>query len=124
MRVPVPRADKGVWERAISRYLHGNRIPLTWKGGQFVGLHRYTFRRIVPKRANQDPSQSLSQLPRYFKERADEQNLIVFITNPQYGDSLEDSLVAMRLGTFGPIFETHINNNRERLVADAPDSDG
>ena len=62
-------------------------------------------------------------MPEYMRKHNDERNLIVFVTNPVYGDSVGDSLVVMRLSTFADIFGSHINTDRERYIY-APDNHG
>lgn len=118
MKAPRQSGDKGAWERTISRYLTANKVPVLWDYTQrkFTGIHGYTLKRIAPMRARYDTSQSLSGLPEFFRDHAGEPNLVVIVTNRKYGDDLEDSLVVMRLGTFGPMFATHITSDRERYL--------
>lgn len=118
MKAPTRSGDNGAWERALARFLTVSRIPVVWKGDvqRFTGIVSYTFARIAPMRARLNPDESLTKLPKFFKQREHLPNLIVFVTNRKYGDDLEDSLVVMRLGTFAPIFATHINNDRERYI--------
>ena len=123
MKAPRGSGNTGVWERTIGRYLTANRIPLAWAGHLtgFVGVSGYTFRRIVPKRAATVQAETWKGMPAYFREHRDDHNLIVIVTNKQYGDDLEDSLVVMRLGTFTPMFATHINSDKERYIHAAND---
>lgn len=123
MKVPRRSGDTGAWERMIARFLTANKVPVEWSGAvrRFIGLHGYTIRRIAPMRARYDTSQALHGLPVLFRA-SDDPNLIVIVTNAHYGDNLEDSLVVLRLGTFTPIFATHINNDRERYISNAANS--
>ncbi len=118
MKSPKKSGDNGRWERTLARFFTANRIPLRWDGvaKRFVGISSYTFARIAPMRARVNPDEALSNLPRYFREHQHDGNLIVVVTNLKYGDDLEDSLVVMKLGTFAPIFTSHINTDRERYV--------
>ncbi len=123
VKAPTQTGDRGIWERALARFMTVNRVPVTWKGSKFNGISGYTLARIAPMRARLHPDESLSKLPLFFRLRQHEQNLIVFVTNRKYGDDLEDSLVVMRLGTFMPMFATHINSDKERYI-DAPNDHG
>ena len=116
VKAPTRSGDTGSWERALARFLTVNKVPVTWKTGKFAGISSYTLARIAPMRARLNPDESLSKLPLFFRLRQHERNLIVFVTNRKYGDDLEDSLVVMRLGTFMPMFATHINSDRERYI--------
>lgn len=122
MKPPTTSGDKGSWERTLARYFTANKVPLTWDGAShtFKGLAGYTIRRSAPMRARIDPGQALTALPRFFRSHQDD-GLIVVVTNRKYGEDLEDSLVVTRLGTFGPIFASHINSDRERYIY-APDN--
>jgi hypothetical protein len=40
--------------------------------------------------------------------------VVIFATNRQYGDSVEDTLVVMRLGTFAPMLKALIAQDKER----------
>ncbi len=124
MKAPTQSGDTGGWERAIARYLTANRVPVRWDHTtqSFTGLSGYTIRRSVPMRARLDPGQALTALPKFFRTHTDN-GLIVVVTNRKYGEDLEDSLVVTRLGTFGPILASHINNDRERYIY-APDNHG
>lgn len=117
--------DNGKWERTLARFFTANRIPLTWGGAVkgFTGISGYTIRRIAPMRSRYYSTASWKEMPAYFRERQHLPNMIVVVTNRKYGDDIEDSLVVMRLGTFAPIFATHINSDRERYIH-APHSDG
>jgi hypothetical protein len=117
MKAPVKTGDDGRWERTIARYLTANKIPIRWKGGMFQGIAQHTIRRIAPMRRGTD--ETLARMPAYFRQRRDEPNLIVLVTNRMYGDDIEDSLVVMRLGTLTPMFATFVNNDRERWIINA-----
>jgi hypothetical protein len=125
VRAPAARTKvTHAWERTICRYLNGHRIPLSFisplKG--FRGIHGYSFRRIVPKRRGDDPGAiRWERIPKFMRDHNDEPNLVLFVTNPTYGDSIEDVIVVMRLSTFAPLFASHINNDRERYVHAAHD---
>jgi hypothetical protein len=120
MRAPAARTNvKHAWERTICRYLSGYNIPLSFLSPMqgFRGIYGFTFRRIVPKRRGDDPGAiRWERIPKFMRDHNDEPNLILFVTNPTYCDSIEDVIVVMRLGTFGPLFASHINTDRERYV--------
>lgn len=116
MSTPGVRGLAGRWERAICRYLSAHRVPLTWGGPVkgFTGIAGYGFRRIVPKSA--DGLETWRRMPEYMRKHRDTSNLIVFVTNPIYGENIDDSLVVMRLSTFAEIFGSHVNTDRERYI--------
>jgi hypothetical protein len=118
MKAPRGSGDTGTWERTLSRFLTVSGIPVQWKGHLtgFTGLSGYVIKRIAPQRSRYLSTASWAKMPEFWREHRDINNLIVIVTNRKYGDDLEDSLVVMRLGTFAPIFATHINNDRERYI--------
>lgn len=119
MRAPRLTGDDGRWERTIARYMTTFGLPMKWnyKQRKFTGLHGFTFKRVAPMRARTDESQSWVNIPRTFKElEAQHRNLIVVVTNRHYGDSIEDSLVVTRLGTFMPLLQALVENDRERWI--------
>jgi hypothetical protein len=42
--------------------------------------------------------------------------VVVLATNRKYGDSIDDTLVVMRLGTFIPMLKAMIQQDRERWI--------
>lgn len=57
-----------------------------------------------------------SRMPDYIRkyETADGKQVVIIATNRGYGDSVDDSMVVMRLGTFIPMLKALIETDRER----------
>ena len=57
-------------------------------------------------------------MPEYVKryEQKSGNKVIVFVTNRRFGDSVDDSMVVMRMGTFAPMIKAFIDADRERWV--------
>lgn len=125
MKSPKLTGDDGRWERTIARYMASYGLPIKWnyRDRKFTGLRLFTIKRVAPMRARIDESQSWTNMPRTIKQLEDRghSNLIVIATNRHYGDSIEDSLVITRLGTFMPLMQALVENDRERWL-DAGDS--
>lgn len=100
------------WESTLSRYFAANSIPLKWDGvaKRFVGVAGHVIARINPK----SEANAWARMPERFKFYENDRNLIVFVTNRQYGDSVDDNFVIMRLGTFIPMMKALVESDRER----------
>lgn len=126
MRSPTGTGDDGRWERTVARCMNSFGIPVKWdyRSRSFVGLRGITLKRIAPMRSRLDDTQSLTALPRTIKalEERGHQTPVIVVTNRHYGDSVEDSLVVMRLGSFLPMFMRYINSDRERYIDAGNDS--
>jgi hypothetical protein len=54
-------------------------------------------------------------MPEYVKRYGGtNDNVIVFVTNKEYGDSVDDTYVVMRMGTFIPMMKALLDSDRER----------
>ena len=108
------------WERVLTRYFAAFGIPLRWDYGtrRFTGVAGHLFARLNP--AKEDAM--WANIPKYVRKyESSEHNVssvpvIIFVTNRVYGESVEDSLVVMRLGTFAPMFKSFVNSDKERWI--------
>lgn len=104
------------WERVLNRYFAAMSIPLKWDGAahRFRGMAGHSFARFNPKARNEEPV--WKHMPMYISryEEKEGRNVIILVTNRQYGDSVDDSMVVMRLGTFMPMLKAFIDTDRER----------
>ena len=58
-----------------------------------------------------------ARMPEYMNRLGKtEDNVVVFVTNKQYGDSVDDSYVVMRLGTFIPMMKALLESDKERYL--------
>lgn len=112
------RAPKEIaWEKTLSRYFAACGIPLKWEyvPRRYTGIAGHVFARINPKDKN--PDHVWNNMPRYIKQyeqKSEGKNAVVFITNKQYGDSVDDSLVILRIGTFIPMLKAFVESDKER----------
>jgi hypothetical protein len=51
---------------------------------------------------------------RKYERLADGKQVIIFATNRGYGDSVDDSLVVLRMGTFAPMLKAFVDQDKER----------
>lgn len=120
MRSPRKTGDDGRWERTVARCFNAFGIPVQWDYSRrrFIGLSGINIKRIAPMRSRLDDSQSLTTLPRTIRimEESGEQNPIIVVTNRHYGDTVEDSLVVLRLGSFLPMLAVFVESDRERYI--------
>ena len=108
------------WERVLTRYFAALGIPLRWDYGtrRFTGVSGHLFARLNP--AKEDAM--WANIPKYVRKyESSEHNgssvpVVIFVTNRTYGDSVDDSLVVMRLGTFAPMFKSFVDSDKERWV--------
>lgn len=108
------------WERVLTRYFAATGIPLRWEYGRrrFEGISGHLFARLNPAR-----EEALwANIPKFVRKyESDDTNpsslpVIIFVTNRRYGDSVEDSLVVMRLGAFAPMLKSFVDSDKERWV--------
>lgn len=101
------------WEKTLSRYLAANGIPLAWNpvSKRYEGVAGHTFARLNPRLEEG----AWARMPhRMSRIDAKEDNLVMFVTNKMYGDSVDDNFVVMRLGTFIPMMKALVESDRER----------
>lgn len=105
---------KQAWERTLSRYFAAHGVDLRWSypARRFLGVAGHTFARLNPKKEDK----MWSRMPDYIRkyETADGKQVVIIATNRGYGDSVDDSMVVMRLGTFIPMLKALIETDRER----------
>lgn len=78
-----------------------------------MGIAGHTFARLNPKIEDK----MWSRMPDYVRKYETASNgkqVVIFATNRGYGDSVDDSLVVMRLGTFLPMLKALIETDKER----------
>lgn len=106
------------WERVLTRYFAATGIPLQWDYGKrrFTGISGHLFARLNP--AKEDSMwANIPQYVRKYEDRylnSDAKPVVLLITNRRYGESVEDSLVVMRLGTFAPMLKSFVDSDKER----------
>lgn len=110
-----PKEINNRWERTLTRYFAAVGIPLRWNYGKrrFLGIKGHEFARLNPK---SDKVENVwTRMPEYVRKyEADGKQVVIFATNRQYGDSVDDSLVVLRLGTFIPMLKALVDNDKER----------
>lgn len=109
MKAPMEAA----WERTLSRYFAANSIPLTWdaRRKRFLGVAGHAVARLNPR----SEASVWARMPELFgRFEKDDRNTIVFVTNKVYGDTVDDSFVVMRIGTFIPMMKALVESDRER----------
>jgi hypothetical protein len=108
------------WERVLTRYFAASGIPLRWdyETRRFHGVAGHVFARLNPAKEEA----VWANIPKYVRKyessdhNSDGKPAIIFVTNRTYGDSVEDSLVVMRLGTFANIFKPFVHSDKERWI--------
>lgn len=113
----APREASNGWEKTLSRYFHAANIPLNWDYGsrRFVGLSGFDIARLNPKTEDLVWPRMPERFKSYEHRRTHtNSDIIVLVTNRQYGDSVDDSFVITRLGTFTPMLHALIATNPER----------
>lgn len=110
------------WERTLGRYFAAVNVPLQWNAlkKRFVGISGHEFARINPKARNGE--NVWVRMPEYIKryEHSSGKQVVIFVTNRQYGDSVDDSLVVLRIGTFIPMLKALVDNDKERWTNESP----
>lgn len=106
----------GTWERTLGRYFAALGIPLRWNPvkKRFTGVAGHEFARMNPK--SKDGANVWQRMPEYVKryEQKSGKQVVIFVTNRQYGDSVDDSLVVLRVGTFIPMLKALVETDMER----------
>jgi hypothetical protein len=112
------RESRNGWEKALSRFFAAHGIKLGWDypSRRFVGIAGHIFARINPQKEENVWKRMPEYVKRYEKpdRNSEGKQVVIFATNRQYGDSVEDTLVVLRLGTFAPMLKAFIENDRER----------
>ena len=111
------REASGAWERTLARFFMAHGVALTWDGKfkRFRGVAGHEFVRLNP----QVEERVWARMPEYVKKYERMQTgkqVVVFVTNKQYGDTVDDSLVVMRMGAFAPLLKALVEADRERWV--------
>jgi hypothetical protein len=119
-----PREGKERWERTLSRYFASYGIKLRWsyQRRRFIGIANHMFARLNPR----NEVKVWERMPDYIRKyetnnNPDGKQVVVLVTNRMYGDSVDDTLVVTRLGTFIPMLQALVENDRERWT-DAADN--
>jgi hypothetical protein len=101
------------WERTLSRYFAANGLPLNfvYQTRRFMGIAGHTFARLNPKK----DVNVWARMPDYVnKYEKDGKQVVIFVTNRGYGDTVDDSLVVMRMNTFVPMIKALVDSDKER----------
>lgn len=110
MRAP----QEAAWNRTLERYFVACGLPIRWDGvaQRFQGIAGHALSRINPYKEDA----IWAKMPMYLKRREqDEQKqAIVIVANRKYGDSVDDSIVVLRLGTFAPMLKAFYEADKER----------
>lgn len=107
------------WERTLTRYLNAHSIPLQWHYStrRFSGVKGFNIARINPE-LEEGAWASMPKRLRSYESRdrnPSGEPVILFVTNRRYGDSVDDSMVVMRLGAFIPMLKAFVDMKlRER----------
>jgi len=115
------REKAGAWERLIVRYFSTYMIPLKWDypSRSFRGIAGYRILRSNPKTETESKWNLIPQkLKQYETERSNGKPPIIIMTNNQYGDSVDDMIVVMKLGTFMPMLKEWYQADPERNKED------
>lgn len=112
-----PKEGNNRWERTLSRYFAAHSLDLRWDypKRRFTGIAGHLFARLNP---HQEET-TWQLMPQYVRKYETERNpdgkqVVIFVTNRKYGDSVDDSLVVMRVGTFIPMLKALVNSDKER----------
>jgi len=106
-------ASEQNWDATLTRYFAAHGLPLRWDGvhKRFKGIAGHVFARKNPKLEDR----VWARMPEYVKRYGGtNDNVIVFVTNKEYGDSVDDTYVVMRMGTFIPMMKALLDSDRER----------
>jgi|TARA_R110000823_G_scaffold154116_3_gene285006 hypothetical protein len=114
----APKNKNDTWEKVISRYLTACGLFVRWDGHakRFFGVAGHKIVRMNPYA---QPENIWLKMPytlkTYEKQRNDkDQAPIIIVANRKYGDSVEDSIVVTRLGTFAPMLKAFVDSDPER----------
>jgi hypothetical protein len=116
----APREAGNGWEKALSRYFAAHALPLQWDypSRRFQGVAGHSFPRLNPSLEEN----VWARMPEYIRKyeqpdkNKESKQVVVLATNRKYGDSIDDTLVVMRLGTFIPMLKAMIQQDRERWI--------
>lgn len=118
-----PVKEGPAWERLLTRYFAAVGIPLKWVYQQrrFIGVAGHEFARLNPKAGKDEAVWTLMpQYVRKYEKLADGKQVVLFVTNKQYGDSVDDSLVVLRMGAFIPMLKALVDSDNERWSNESP----
>ena len=104
------------WERIVARYFAAVGLPLRWDGSKlrYYGIARHEIARVNSSTpAEQGTWKKMPERFKYIEDKTDK-NVIMIVNNARFGDGVEDSLVVMRLGTFGPLMKALYDSDKER----------
>lgn len=113
---------EGSWESVLTRFfaVHGLRVRWSYPHRRFIGIAGHAFARLNPY--NEDKMWEL--MPQHLKQyeaRSEGKQVVIFATNRRYGDSVDDTIVVMRLGTFMPMLKALVNSDPGRWTDAAND---
>lgn len=108
---------EGGWEKTLSRYFAALNIPLRWeyRSRRFTGISGFAFSRINPYKEEA----IWARMPEYinkYEHLEPGKQVVVFVTTRRYGDTVDDSLVLMRMGTFTKLIKSLVDSDKERWV--------
>ncbi len=108
---------EAAWENVLTRYFAAVGIPLRWRyhARRFLGIAGHEFARINPKSVSE--AGVWSRMPDYinkYEKLSGGKQVVIFVTNREYGDSVDDSLVVLRLGAFAPMLKAMVDTDKER----------
>lgn len=108
------------WERTIARYFNAHGLPIKWEyvARRFQGIKGFSIVRLNPSVEESVWASIPKRLKSYESadRNANRESVIIVVTNRKYGDSVDDSIVVMRLGTFIPMLKALVHNDRERYL--------
>lgn len=118
-----PPKEGPAWERVLTRYFAAVGIPLRWlyQKRRFIGVSGHEFARLNPKSSKEASVWTL--MPEYvrkYERNSDGKQVVIFVTNRQYGDSVDDSLVVLRMGAFIPMLKALVDSDKERWTDESP----
>lgn len=116
MRAPKEAGE--AWERTLTRFFAAHGVPLRWDyvSRRFHGLAGHNVARINPAKED-NVWQNMPQYVRKYEypdRNKESKQVMVFVTNKRYGDSVDDTLVVMRLGTLMPMLKSMVDKDPER----------
>lgn len=112
------------WEHTLTRYFAAHGLPLRWSypRRRFLGIAGHMFARLNPYKEDKMWELMPQHLKQYEQDRnPDGKQVVIFATNRRYGDSVDDTIVVLRLGTFMPMLKALIDSDKERWTDAAND---
>lgn len=99
------------WDNQLARYFNAHSLPFRWDGvaKRFKGLRGHMIARVNP-RTEADAWATMPKRLRDYEAKdrnPGRENVIIVATNKRYGDSIDDTIAVMRLGTLLPILKAY-----------------